>query len=273
MAIWTKACSWSKFRLALDCPRQLEYVLDRAVQSDFRPDYYAVLGQAVQKCFELYFNQGVNLQGRGRSHAVMDRVVGKVLKSPAFDGSTISYPGGKNAGDFGEAVRKHVIQGYDEFERMGILAEKIESEVKWGSAFNGFRMFGLLDFVRRTKKGLFIYDGKGNAKKDADLRQLLYYALICHASGEKIAGGGLIYWQHSYEEVDLSPPALKEFVEGDFARGRAIFDKLKSGASKLMAQPAATRCHYCSWSSVCSDSLYRKKVPDFIQVGEVSFGD
>lgn len=137
-------------------------------------------------------------------------------------------------------------------------------------------MFGMIDFLREGRSGHYLFDGKGHAKKNADPMQLVYYAVAVAASGHKIAGGGLIYWNHDYEKVDLSPAALRQFIDNEFTQVRPIFEKLKNGTNEqLEARPEESRCKQCNWRNVCPFSAtktppMKEGLPDSLGFGELS---
>lgn len=271
MASWNRPVSWSKFKLALDCPAQLELVIDGTGISDYRPDYYANLGKTVQYVFELYFTKGLNLTPRGQREEVVLKIADKVLNSSWFTELNTIYPYGKNEKDMREAVMKHVANGFVQFVKLGIIGRSIQSEVPWRATFHNFRIFGMMDFILETSKGVYVFDGKGHAAKNADERQILYYALVLHASGKNVLGAGFLYWQHDYTPIDVSSKALKDFIDGDFARGREVFMKMNRG-EKLVATPSTSKCHYCSWKSECGSSLYKKTTVNVGMGDTVSFG-
>jgi CRISPR/Cas system-associated exonuclease Cas4 (RecB family) len=260
MTVWTKSVSWSKFKLALTCPRQLQYVIDKTPISVTGSDYYAWLGKVVQFVFEQYFNQQVNIKSNG-SREVFDKVVAKLLDGPWFDKLKINYGFTQKEDDLKKAVRAHCEKGYDIFKRMKVLTRKVDCETDWNATFRNFRMFGKMDFVvPMGGSQVILLDGKGNSKEDADPRQLLYYALILMASGRDVVGGGFVYWQHEFRKVDLSPSAIKHFVDTDFQRGVAVFRKLREGVDLLPAVPSAENCYYCDWKGSCISSHFRKEM-------------
>jgi hypothetical protein len=71
--------------------------------------------------------------------------------------------------------------------------------------------------------------------------------------------------------VEVSPEALKVFIEGDFARGREVFAKMNKGEA-MKADPSPTKCNFCSWRSDCKDSLYKKAPIDVGTSEIVTFG-
>lgn len=268
MTVWAKPVAWSKFVLGLKCPRQLQNTLDK-VPHGFSKDsnYYAVVGILVQEVFELYFNRQLNLVDGGQEVKVVRNIARKVMGA-RIKGNTfhepkrlpyeITYPANKDAETLWESVMFQVEHGFGVMKDMKLLDKKVRSEVKWSSTFRGFRMFCMIDFIVEGRNGHSVYDGKGSARKNADPRQVLYYALAVNASGHQLGKGGLIYWQHDFDEVDISPAALKEFIDGDFKRGRALFEQLKVGVNTPMeTTPSKDACKYCNWRLTCADSVMK----------------
>lgn len=245
--------------MGLDCPKQLLYSINKTSYSDFGPTYYQNLGHLVQKVFELYFNQGINKKPKGSDPEIIERVIDRVVNHPLTDEMKTTYPSGKSEVDLKSEARRHAQNGFDYFRQMGYLGRSIKSEVNHRAVFRSFRMFGKLDFlVDPDSDTVHLFDGKGNAQKNADERQLLYYALSLAAVGKKLGQSGFIYWQHGFVEVDVSPPALKRFVDEVFQPGRLVFEQLLRGVEDLPAKPEKSRCHFCNWKSVCPASPYRR---------------
>jgi hypothetical protein len=235
--------------------------------------YHAHLGTLVQKVFELYFNQQVNLRAGGRKPHVIQAAADKIL--PAYYTQTeINYPWDKNEEDLTKDVRDQLRTGFQTLADIGVLTRRVRSEVKLTGVFRGFRMFGLVDFLAETAEGDMIFDGKGHQEKTADPRQIVYYALNRAAAGNKVIQAGLIYWRHGFEPVDTSPAAIRHFVETDFTQARPIFELLKHGTNtELETKPDPKTCKYCPWSRVCQDSYYRAKEVTDMPTGEVGFGE
>lgn len=265
MTTFRKSVSWSKFNLALECPLRLQKTLEKEYSSKFgattRP---ASMGKLVQKVFELYFNNDLNLQDNGKRPEVLVKIMDKVLadkwsKAEGLDES------------FREEAIPQLTNGFEIFKSMGLLQYRVRSEVSMQVSYQGFRMFGMLDFLVEHDKKYRLFDGKGNSAQNADPNQLYYYGLMIHASNHSLIEGGFIYWKHGYKEIDLSPKALHGFVHGDFARGRKIFDRLKEGVAVLEATPSSKACNWCNWKDTCSESHYKKETTEVL-TGIVEIG-
>lgn len=257
MTVWRHAISWSKLKLALDCPLALQFTIDKKPHPRSMMTPPQAKGTVVQFIFEQYFNQGINLKPGGQDRGTMEKIIERILSSKFFETTSaqISYPHNKTEEDFKEEVRAQTLTGFDILKDMKLTTFKVRSEVKLNGVFRGFRMFAMVDFLREGQSGDFLFDGKGHAREDADPRQVVYYALNRAASGRKIAGGGLIYWNHGFRKVDVSPAALKAFVENEFAEVRPIFDELKAGTNReFEARPEYEKCRKCNWRNICEHS-------------------
>lgn len=274
MTIWDKPVSWSKLKLALECPRSLQFAVDKVPATDAGPNYYQQLGTWVQYCFEQYFNQDINLNPKGRSLDVMERVVSRVLMSSRWKRAQdeTTYPYEKTQTMLEAEILRQAKQGFLLFKTTGLLERKIRSEVKYAAVFRGMRMFCMIDFLIGEGQEFEVYDGKGHAKEDADPRQILYYALALIASGRHVRRAGLIYWNFGLTEVNVSPEAMRQFIDGDLVRGRAVMDSIKHGtAEELEAKPEPAKCGKCGWKSRCPASPYRRKEVLNTAGGEVDF--
>lgn len=275
MTVWRKGISWSKFKLALSCPQQLVYSIERTPYAVSKPNFYAQRGTVAQKVFEVYFNQGVNLREGGASKEVLKRCVDKVFESNWFQGLEITYPRDVEPGQLKTDVTLHVLRGYELFESLGVLDLKIRSEVDWGAVFRNFRLFGKMDFVidSEDSKAVWIFDGKGNRAQDADEGQLLFYSLIAMASGKEVRGAGFLYWQSEYKEVDVTVAAVKRFLDEKFVEAAKIFQMLKTGVDSLPVYPERNKCYNCNWCQVCPHSLVARELADHAAAQTVGFGE
>jgi len=273
VTVFRKSVSWSKFALALKCPLQLQKTLDKEYSHRYGVKTApAAQGKLVQKVFELYFNGDLNLDPRGRRVQVLYNILEKVLKSKWAVGEELetfcSIEG------FLDEVKSQLAGGYELFSSMGLLGYKIRSEVQMQVQFKGFPMFGMLDFLVFHPQGKILLDGKGNKEDTADPNQILYYGLELHAAGETIVDSGFLYWRRNFVRVPASPRALHHFVNGDFARGRKIFERLRVGVDMLEANPSSSNCNHCFWKSTCTESYYRKDAVEvFKGVENVGFGE
>ncbi len=276
MTTWRYSVSWSKFKLALLCPLQLQYTIDKKPHGRSDINYYMVLGKLVQLAFELYFNQKINLKDGGRSPKTIEKLADKLLSSNWIASQNVTYPTGKTEDDLKTQARDQIIKGFAIMERLKLTHYPVRSEVKWNAVFRGFRMFCMIDFLREGRKGCWVFDGKGHSRMNADPMQVVYYALAVAAAGRDVAGGGLIYWQHdTYVPVDVSPKALRDFIDGPFAEGRAIFEELKDGVQTLPAKPSRSTCGDCSWKNNCPVSAVKlppmqEGLPETLGFGELS---
>lgn len=269
MTVWNKSVSWSKFKAALDCPLSLQKIIEKEKYFSFRPNMHQTMGKVVQKVYELYFNHELNLRKGGRAPEVPRKILQKVKESSWFKGENLLLPMDVTEDKFWEEVEIVTDQAFGYLSGMGLMNHKVKSEVKFPGIFDGFRMFGMLDFLVEVESGVFLYDGKGHKEENADKRQLLYYALALHGSGRNVRGGGFIYWRHGPRPVDLSPKALKDFAEGDLAKGREIFQRLRTGVSMLEATPSKEKCYFCNYKITCSESVFRKELNGEFGMGEV----
>lgn len=276
MSTWNRPISFYRLKFAWSCPRALQYSVDKVPPSDVGPNYYMQLGTWTQYTFELYFNQEVNLKLKGRSLRVIERVTEKVLASRKFQKEEISYPLGKTEDTLKEEIRRHVRLGFQTMDAKGLTRKKLRSEVRWRATFRGLRLYCQIDFLHEDGQRVDLYDGKGHAKEDADPRQLVFYALALAAAGRRPREAGLIYWQHGYRPVDVSPLAIRNFTEKDLDPALEWFNKLKEGTNETFpARPEPDRCWRCGWKSICESSPYRKpRRDDILELpGEVGFGE
>lgn len=252
MTVFRKSISWSKFSLALKCPLSLQKTIDKefsVLRGPSSPS--AALGKLVQKVFELYFNNDFNLKEGGQDPKVLIRVLDRTLVSKWAEKEGVDPEQRPDA-------LEQVLKGLEIFREQKLLGHRIRSEVEMKVVFDGFRMFGMLDFLMETMNGAYLYDGKGNVSKNADPNQILYYGLMLHAARKKLIDGGFIYWRHGFERVPLDAKSLYDFVHGDFARGRKVFDLLKEGVNELEATPSNSSCYWCLWRKTCAHSVCKK---------------
>lgn len=275
MLIFRKSVSWSKFKMALDCPLALQKTLEKQRYVISWPNEAQIKGKIIQKVWELYFNNKMNLHPKGRSVEVVMKVLDRVLASPWLVSEKLVLKNNSTDESFKADLQRVLAKAYEVVAQMKLLQYEVRSEVKLASVFMGFRMFGMLDFLVEVKDGVMLFDGKGHAEENADERQLLYYALALHAAQKRVLGGGFIYWQHKYRPLDLSPLRLKQFVDDEFAKGRRVFEQLKVGVLELPANPSSENCFFCNWKRTCDSSVYKKQDVEVLPEGvtKTSLGD
>lgn len=277
MTVWRYPISWSKLKMAFPdgCQLQLRNIIDKRRPSDVSPNYYMELGSISQYVFELYFNQKINQTPQGRTIEVMEKVVDKVLASAWFKKTeaNVTYPPTKNDKLLKITVKEDVLAGFKEMERIKMLDKPVLSEKVWNGTFRNVRTFAKIDFMWESAsgKGWWVWDGKGHAKPNADPRQLLYYALTLMVSGQKVAGGGLIYWRHGVSPVPMTPKDVKDFVDKDLTPAVTLFNKLHRGTEEFTANPSADNCKYCSWKSSCKVSHFKKEPQEVKEADYVGF--
>jgi hypothetical protein len=271
MTTWKWPVSWSKMKAALTCPLQLQYAIDKKPTTNEWPNYWRELGITTQKTWELYFNNRFNTDPKGRRPEVPLKILDRILVGKDHLQKQIRYPEEKSPDTFRNEARAHIERGFAEFEEMGAIQREVSSEEKFRPVFRGVRLYLQTDFRWTTPRGVTIVDGKGNKRKDADPAQLLMTALGLQAMGMTVTEMGFLYWQHGYEEVDVSAPALKEFADGPFAGALDTFRHLRGGIAELPAKPADRSCFLCPYREACPASLHRKKAPtspaDLTEVG------
>lgn len=270
MTTWSKSVSWSKFKMALDCPLQVQYLIEKKRGAPRVSSYHQMLGKLVQKAYELYFEHRMNLMPKGQDPEIPVRLVERVVQSGWMEKERepLVLPDGVTKAQLVDEAKVLARSGFVGVKQSGMLDHRVRSELQVATTWQGFRMFGMHDFVVE-KDGYFLFDGKGNRETDAEPMQLLYYGLQLHSTGKPVRGGGFIYWRHGYQPVDLSPAKLKEFVEGPFQKGRKVFDLLRVGVEKLEATPSAKACFRCSYRNTCDESVYRRAPPTDYEAKDV----
>lgn len=282
MTVWRHNISWSKVKAALECPYRLQLIIDKAPVSDVGPNYYQELGKIIQFTFEMYFNQGINLKGpHARTEAVIGRVTDKVLQSQWFKSRHITYASGTNEASLEKDIKEGIIEGRKTLLAAGLLDKPIQSEQKWISRFGGLGLFAMTDFTYCIdRKKVEVWDGKGHKYRDgkyaADPRQVSHYALTIAAAGRSMQRGGLLYWRYGaegVEEIDVTPQALKDYVDGPLEQVRPIFNRLRQGTEPgedLEAKPSNDNCYKCSWKRRCKYSVFKTDLAETHNHGEVS---
>lgn len=289
---WAHGISWTMWRRAFECGKQAELAIaerngvPRFEQGTGWPTYYADVGTIVQKFYECYFNQGVNLRPGGTNSAAIATGVNKVLASPwcAKVLEKTTYPEGKDGVsltvvDLVERVRKQALSGLRGLADAGVLDRPVRSEVASVGLVRGLPIFALIDFLVELPHGDMIFDGKSNANRDADPRQMYWCALTRAFNKERsrnVVGGGFIYWIHGFEPVRMNGEDLQRFIDGDFKRILPVFERLRTtGVDEIPAQPKDYKvCKFCAWSGSCSRSLAKpKREPDFGLPERVGFDD
>lgn len=276
-----RGLSWTMFKRILDCPRQAEYAIREkggdpdAARVQTTPTYHADAGTIVQKLFECYFNQGVNLREGGTRPEAIAAACARVLASKwaARVIAATTYPDGKTEADLRRFVAESAASGRQALFDAGILEKQVRSEVPSPGEADGARIFSLIDFLVKTPEGVYIYDGKINAAASADPRQLWYAAL---GRKEPVLGGGFVYWKlGKFVPVPMGQRTLEEFRRGDFAKGMDRWGPVMGrGVDSLEPEPRYAVCRWCSWNGRCaSATMSRRRTPDYNLPDEIDWGD
>jgi len=249
---WTKSVSWNRVKTARECPKKLEFMIQRT-PTRMLPNYYSNMGHIVQKVFELYYNREYHLHSQGQNVEVVRKIAVKVMQSDWFKDLNTIY----QDNDFLQmqgSVLQQVSNGYHLLQQVGLGKELVRSEVDVYRLFRGLKLTGRLDFLHEIDyQRVAIYDGKGNKRPDADPGQLKFYALLLSET-KKVEKAGLIYWRSGIEYVDVSPNALWEFVNVEIKPTLELFHELKVGVKQLNALPDPLKCGRCAWKNVCPEA-------------------
>lgn len=276
-----RGLSWSMWKRIMDCPKQAEFaVRDRlgdpsAAREQTTPTYHADAGTIVQKLYELYFNQGVNLRSGGTSPEAVAKACRKVLESKWAREiiAATTYPRGKSEGTLRQLITSAAASGRQALFDAGLLEKAVRSEVPTPGEVDGFPVFSLIDFLVETPQGDYIYDGKVNAAATADPRQLWYAAL---ARGRPVLGGGFVYWRlGKFVPVPMGADAVEKFRRGEFAEGRERWEPVMGpGVEELDPTPKFSSCRWCAWNGKCASAQTSKQKPiNYDLPEEIGWGD
>lgn len=261
-----KGISWTLFKRALECHTKVEFHRrDMPQRNSVWPTYYADTGSTVQRVFELYFNQGVNLRPGG---AHPDKIISVGEQVLAQDPQTLNllaattFPSGKNRADLMALIRGDIKNGVHALHAGGLLAKRVKSEVGLGGDLAGYRIFGQHDFIVDNGDGTVdVWDGKSMSQKNADKNQLRFYVKTIDIP---VRRAGFLYWrQGEAVEIDISEGAMQATLMKQWAEAVPVWEKLKVGILHL--EPTAkdsNTCFRCAWQDVCQYSGRMKKRVD-----------
>lgn len=269
------------FLRMVNCPRQAEYAIREkegdldAAREQTTSTYHADAGTIVQKLFELYFNQTVNLRPGGTQPEAVARACAKVLASKwATDlMAKTTYPHGKSEADLRKFVAESAATGRTALFEAGLLDKDVRSEVPSPGKAGDWRIFAQIDFLVKTPEGVYIYDGKINSSPNADKRQLWYTALTRE---EPVLGGGFIYWKlGKFVPVRFDADTLSRFRDGDFAYGMERWRPVMTiGVEELEPEPSFSTCRWCPWNGRCRSATFSKRrEPDYSLPTEIDWTD
>lgn len=274
MVVWKHGISWDKMKKAIDCPLQMQNAMLKKPATIVGQNYYRELGNFVQFVFENYFNQGINLKPGGANVKVLRRVAEKIYLSAWWTEKTIEYPHHLKEEDFKKSVDGQLEKALEALEAANMMGLPLQSEKIWSAMWGGIRTFAKLDFQYVNGNKVRFWDGKGYAKMNADPRQLLWYGVSLMASNLCLEEAGFLYWKHGeYKEVDVSPAALKEFVDEHVRPVLPMLVKLRTGMDEFKATPSKEACFWCNWRNTCPFSAVKQVEADLTGPPEVGFGE
>ena len=179
MTVWRHSISWSKFKLAISCQRQLQYTIDKKPHKYAENTYHAAAGKLVQRVFELYFNQKVNLRPGGRDTAILLRILDRILATDYLAKMQVVYPNGKSESDLIEMARSQITNGIAIMNRIKLTEKTLRSEVKWQSGnFFGEALYGL-EFFKDSEVDLFLV---GHHHEDKGMLEGYGKTFVSHGS-------------------------------------------------------------------------------------------
>lgn len=274
MTVWNKTWSWSKLKLAMTCPLALQWEIDRKLYTSGRNNWHSTKGTIVQKLFELYFNQKINLKPKGRTEEVLKKCLAKLFESPIFTTLDVDYPPDKGVAELKAEIQEDVLKGFELMSQEGIVTQAVASEQKWTAQFRNIRLYAQIDFQFYKDGAINIFDGKGHQQKNADERQLKTYGLVVAAAGQKLGRGAFLYWKHDSVDVDISPAGIKKFIEEDLDPVMPVLLRLKNGLEHdevLPHKPSPENCFHCGWRTSCEHSAYKKEPVEDTTPTQVGF--
>lgn len=268
MATWRHNISWSKMKDALECPYRLQLVVSKAPHPGWGANYWMELGKAVQKIFELYFNQRINLKGPDfRTQNVLEKVTDKVMASPYYQEvlKNLTFPNDQyDEKRFNAEVREQVVKGRDSLDAAKFLHLPLNSEKKWVGRFRDIGLFAMTDFTHEADGPVDVIDGKGHQQMNADPRQVVHYALCIASTGRKLGRGALLYWRYGDQgvvDVDISPAALRRYQDEALTEAAPTIRALKQGTTEdLPAKPSNSNCYRCNYKANCKYSFFKKEL-------------
>jgi len=272
MVTWSRVWSWSKVKAAGECPLQMQFAIQKVPRVDLH-NYWAELGLATQKIFELYFNQGLNMNPKLRNAKTLRVITERVLGTSKFRDLSISHPGEKDKEDLKKEIREDVQSGLKHLEEADLLRYPTEAEFWANGSLRGLRIGGMLDFIVKKPNELVLLDGKGSIEENADPRQVQYYALVLMGQGRRPKSAGLLYWKHGYRPVDVTNKGLRDYIDEHLSIVMPLLKQVEKGAPEpLEAKPSKKTCRYCSYRFSCPESMYRDEGV-YVETGEINFGE
>jgi len=273
MVTWSRVWSWSKVLAAHECPLRMQFAIQKIPRVDLH-NYWAELGLATQKIFELYFNQGLNMNPKLRNGKTLRIITERVLGSERWRELEISHPGEKDKDDLKKEIRADVQSGLKHLEEADLLRYSTESEFWANGTFRrSLRIGGMIDFVVKKPNQLVLLDGKGSVEENADERQVQFYALVLMGQGRRPDSAGLLYWKHGYRPVDVSNKGLRDYIDEHLNEVMPLLKQVEKGAPEpLEARPSKKTCRYCSYRFTCPESMYRDDGV-YVETGEINFGE
>lgn len=272
MVIWSRVWSWSKVLAAGECPLRMQFAIQKVSRVDLH-NYWSELGLATQKIFELFFNQGLNMNPKLRTPKTLRIITERVLGSERWRKLDISHPGELDKDDLKKEIREDVQSGLKHLEKADLLRYPTEAEFWANGTLRGLRIGGMLDFIVKKPNELVLLDGKGSKEENADERQVQFYALVLMGQGRRPKSAGLMYWKHGYRPVDVTNRGLRTYIDEHLSIVMPLLKQVEKGASEpLEARPSKKTCRYCPYRFSCPESMYQDDGV-YVETGEVNFGE
>lgn len=260
MITYYKPISWSRIKETLQCPKKLQFFIDKT-PARFDDTYYMAAGMVVQRAFELYYSRGIYKVPSRQNVETLVEIAKRLVDSKWAETelrSAVTFKGGRTPESYWVRISSGITGGYRVLEREGLATLPLQVETMWRGTHDKLKIFAKIDFLVSEEGGAVkVYDGKLSDHKQ-DLNQLYFYALTLRSLNYRVQEIAFIYYLSSEidriatTEDEVNALLDKFLVSPEFQRASKIFTALKLGVKELPATPETYLCRTCQYNWTCS---------------------
>jgi CRISPR/Cas system-associated exonuclease Cas4 (RecB family) len=244
---------WKDFK---ECPKRFYLKETRVPYPKEENKYNTLVGNTVQKFFELYTNEWKDQPITWTRDEVVERIEGywKWLLAHNYI----------NWRDFYVKFDKHQLFGVcidiilENIQKMDVY-DNTRSEVKIEVKFkSGDVLVGIIDFIKKKSGKIIVFDGKSTDKigKNIHIEQLYTYAIL-YQFKNKVMPDELAFLYFRMQAWETVPVDLEkiELFKKDLIYTMYLIKKM----TVFPATPTAKGCMYCPYKTICEEHMVDAK--------------
>lgn len=261
MITYYKPVSWSRIKEALECPKKLQFFIDKTPPR-YDDTYYMAAGMVVQRAFELYYSKGIYKIKSRQSAETLLEIAKRLVEAKWAEvelKANLTFKQDRTPVSYWKRIETGIIGGWKVLAEENLVGTPLLVETMWRGKHEKLNIFAKIDFLEGPQtedKVVRLYDGKLSTHKQ-DLNQLLFYTLVLKSCGYRVKELAFIYYLTGkldrIASTEMGVNALLDnfLITPEWQRASKIFNALKMGVKELPATPERRLCQICQYRYTC----------------------